>query len=314
MCTLLAGCFAGCDRRENTGATGDISASADFEPEATAITSQSNPGVGMQQSGSGNGGSGESLAALMNLGPLTTAEPDGYSTEAAVPEPEAMAVETEVMPEVEDATSEPASVVELTAEPTAEPTEEPAATPTSEPVAAQPFVTATPQPNTTISGYSEITGTGLGFKFSYPNGWQNIPGRSTICYVQPMENGTVYPARVAVTTKKLAHKCTEEKAQTELAEYIKLLMSQYDERTFEVAKDLDTDTRFMGSKAISTTYLAYDGDQEIQGYVILTWFEKYVFCYHFLCAYEDYAAFEPAIRHMRDSVQPVQSELEVDKD
>lgn len=188
------------------------------------------------------------------------------------------------------------------------------ATATPEPAAAQPFVTATPQPNTAISGYSEISGTGLGFKFSYPSEWNNIPGRSTVCYVQPLEDGTVYPARVAVTMKKLAHKCNEEKAQTELAEYLKLLMSQYDERTFEVGKNLDTDTKFMGNRAISTTYLAYDGKQEIQGYVIITWFEKYVFCYHFLSAYEDYAAFEPAMRHMRDSVQPVQSDFEEEDD
>ena len=85
--------------------------------------------------------------------------------------------------------------------------------------------------------------------------------------------------------------------------YLKILMSQYDDKTFEVDEKLDTGTKFMGNSAMSTTYLAYDGKQEIKGYVIITSFEKYLFCYHFLCAYEDYAAFENAMNTMRDSVR-----------
>lgn len=169
---------------------------------------------------------------------------------------------------------------------------------------AQPFVSPTPQPNTAVSGYSSVVGTGLGFKFDYPTGWTNVPGRSTVCYVQPLENGTVYPARVAVTMKQLLHKCSGEKEfKEELASYFKTLRSQYDESSFQIDMELDTATKFMGNDALATTYLAYDGSQEIQGYVIMTYFERYLFCFHFLCAYDDYEAFQPAMRHMRDSVQ-----------
>lgn len=171
----------------------------------------------------------------------------------------------------------------------------------------QPFATATPQPNTQISNYTEISNTGLGFKFSHPSDWDNIPGRSTVCFVQPLENGTEYPARVAVTMKKLPHKCGDETLQIELAEYVKVIRGQYDEKTFEVSKELDTSTKFMGKKGYSATYLAYDGNQEIQGYIIATYFERYVFVYHFLSAYEDFEAFGPAMRRMRDSVQAEQS-------
>jgi len=171
----------------------------------------------------------------------------------------------------------------------------------------QPFATATPQPNTQISSYTEVSNTGLGFKFSHPSDWDNIPGRSTVCFVQPLENGTEYPARVAVTMKRLPHKCGEETLMKELAEYVKVLRSQYDEKTFEVSNELDTSTKFMGKKGFSATYLAYDGNQEIQGYIIATYFERYVFVYHFLSAYEDYEAFGPAMRRMRDSVQAEQN-------
>lgn len=227
--------------------------------------------------------------------------------------PEATAITSQMDTEASSAAENAANEMPISADPTvsdvAIDSENGDSVPTAEAVVDQPFATATPQPNTAVSGYSEISGTGLGFKFNYPTGWNNIPGRSTICYVQPIEDGTAYPARVAVTMKKLAHKCTEEKAQNELLEYCKLLMSQYDESTFEVSKELDSETKFMGNKAISTTYLAYDGTQEIQGYVIMTWFEKYVFCYHFLSAYEDYAAFDSTMRHMRDSVQAVEDDI-----
>lgn len=174
---------------------------------------------------------------------------------------------------------------------------------------AQVFATASPQPNTAIGSYAEISGTGLGFKFSYPASWSNIPGRSTVCYVQPMEDGTVYPARVAVSMKKLAHKCDAKDLQDEVVLFFETLQSQYDSSTFKIDKNIDDSTRFMGNNAYSTTYLAYDGDQEIQGYVIMTAFEKYVYCFHFQCAYSDYAAFSSTMKLMRDSVTLMQDEL-----
>ena len=182
--------------------------------------------------------------------------------------------------------------------------------PTAEPAGAQPFATATPQPNTAISGYAEVVGTGLGFRFSHPQGWQNIPGKSTVCFVQPMENGTLYPARVSVTMKKLSHAGNETRLQEQMVSFVETLQDQYDKKTFEVDTELDTGSGFMGGKrSYATTYLAYDVEQEIKGYIAMTYFDKYVFCFHFQCAYEDYAAFEPAIRHMRDSVKPDEDSL-----
>lgn len=184
---------------------------------------------------------------------------------------------------------------------------------TAEPTDAQGdslYATPSPQPNTAVGTFAEIGDVGLGFKFSYPVNWNNIPGRSTICYVQPMENGTVYPARVAVSVKKLAHKCDVEDLQDEMILFFNTLKSQYDATTFKINTDIDETTHFMGNNAYSTTYLAYDSDQEIEGYVIMTAFEKYVFCFHFQCAYTDYAAFGGTMKTMRDSVTLVQSELD----
>jgi len=58
---------------------------------------------------------------------------------------------------------------------------------------------------------------------------------------EPPEGCVFVPAYYFANTKA-------DRALEELAEYLKLLMSQYDERTFEVGKNLDTDTKFMGNK------------------------------------------------------------------
>jgi len=157
--------------------------------------------------------------------------------------------------------------------------------------------------HSSIDGYSTIGNVGLEFSFSYPANWNNMPGRSTLCYVQPMEEGVTYPARVAVTMKKLPHRGTEAKVREQFASYFEHLQSQYDEETFEANMTLNYATPFMGRTAMSTTYLAYDGDQEIMGYVITTYFERYMYVFHFLCAYEDYEDFWPALQFMRDSVK-----------
>lgn len=276
LVALLLPTLSACDRKPAESPAATQATGGNFAPETTAVTS------------------GGLTQAADQLNDVTEAPTQAPVSDQAAPADQPMAQDEAV-----------SQAPEVTPETTPEPAETTAA--------PQPFTTATPQPNTSISSYSEVAASGLGFRFSYPSNWTNIPGRSTVCYVQPKENGTVYPARVTVTMKRLAHKCNANEPnedRSELADYVKNLMTQYNEKTFKVDTALDEGTKFMGNKAISTTYLAYDGDQEIQGYVILTYFERYLFVYHFLCAYEDYAAFEPAMRHMRDSVQADQNLLD----
>ena len=245
-----------------------------------------------------------------NFAPETTAVASGGMMQAIE---EAEAVEPQATYKIIDEAFEMDVPVDApAAEVTPEPTPEPAPQVTDAPASGEQvaYATATPQPNASIGSFAEIGGTGLGVKFSYPGNWKNIPGRSTICYVQPMEEGTVYPARVAVSMKKLAHKCDAEDLQQEMVLLFNVIGSQYDASTFEINTNVDMNTRFMGNAAYSTTYLAYDGDQEIKGYVIMTAFEKYVFSFHFQCAYTDFEAFGPSIKLMRDSVTLVQKELE----
>lgn len=273
VCVLCTAVFAGCDRKPSVPAAEETAQTGSFAPETTAVASS-----GLVQA--------------------VDSVQEPQQIEAPVADTSA-----DVQPVAQDAVATDAIAVD---EAIPEPSLEPVPAVTEEPkndTVIMPFATATPQPNVTVNSYSEVSVEELGFKFSYPSNWNNIPGRSTVCYVQPLENGTVYPARVAVTMKKLAHKCSASEATKELAEYVKMLRTQYDASTFKVNKTLDESAKFMGNKAMATTYLAYDGEQEIQGYVIMTYFERYLFCFHFLCAYEDYEAFQPAMIRMRDSVQ-----------
>lgn len=281
LCALLICALSACGKSDNpddTAATQD----ANFVPETTAVA-----GSGLAQA----------IASVDDGDSVKPATDDALDVQSAIqtePIAQDVAVDTPAIA--------PEDVPQQTDAPEA----------TAEPVKseAEPFSTATPQPNTAISGYTEVVGTGLGFRFSHPQGWQNIPGKSTVCFMQPMENGTVYPARVAVTMKKLSHAGSETRLQEQMVSFIETLQDQYDKKTFEVDTDLDTGSGFMGGKrSYATTYLAYDGEQEIKGYIAMTYFDKYVFCFHFQCAYEDYVAFEPAIRHMRDSVKPDEDSL-----
>lgn len=261
------------------------------------------------------------LACLVILGTLTGCSKEIPAADAQQNagsfEPETTAVAggglTQAVEEIQENHADIPEVVDLTEETTAGlvPAQEAAADlqqvaadATLEPIFT-PEVTAEPVSNShkSITGYSTVGNLGLEFSFSYPANWNNLPGRSTVCYVQPMAEGVKYPARVAVTMKKLPHRGTDSKVKDEFASFFKFISSQYDEETFEANLALNTKTKFMGRKAMSTTYLAYDGEQEIKGYAICTYFERYMFVFHFLCAYEDYNDFLPAMQFMRDSVR-----------
>ena len=270
----LAGCgLTACDRR-SPAADETGNQNGNFDPETTAV--------------------GGLTQAVEEQG---ATELDAVLSEDITPDDIAPDENADSAPETEQDIAEDQPIVDE--DPAVEAA---AAAPT--PDAAMPFTTPTPQPNASVSRYSEISASGLGFRFSYPSDWINIPGRSTVCYVQPLENGTVYPARVAVTMKRLPHKTDWTEVRDELLNYLKTLRTQYDEATFKVdTNNVDTETRFMGNRSIGTTYVAYDGTQEIKGYTVATYFERYMFVFHFLCAYEDYDSFEATLRYMRDSVQ-----------
>ena len=152
--------------------------------------------------------------------------------------------------------------------------------------------------------YEKLKDTSFGFNFAYPIGWENLPGKHTVCYREADASG--YPARVSVTVKSVfAHNPKDDVMQKQFMSFIETVYKQYDPDTFELDTP-STDTAFMGKTGLSVSYLAYDGEYEVYGYACCAGIGKEMYVFHFVCDYEDSEALKPAMRRMRDSVTPVE--------
>ena len=188
-----------------------------------------------------------------------------------------------------DATAEPAADVPVEPESTDAPAEAATEAPAAQATAAPYAYTLT-----------ALTDSTFGFVCAYPSGWKNLPGKYTVCFREEV-SGDDFPARMAITRKRLAHAPKFSKLLTQFQEYAETVRAQYDSKTFEYG-DLNSSATFLGQPAYEITYLAYSGDVEVKGYMICTNVDKYVYVFHFCAPYDDYAAMEPMMRQLRDSV------------
>ena len=188
-----------------------------------------------------------------------------------------------------DATAEPAADVPVEPESTDAPAEAATEAPAAQATAAPYAYTLT-----------ALTDSTFGFVCAYPSGWKNLPGKYTVCFREEV-SGDDFPARMAITRKRLAHAPKFSKLLTQFQEYAETVRAQYDSQTFEYG-DLNSSATFLGQPAYEITYLAYSGEVEVKGYMICTNADKYVYVFHFCAPYDDYAAMEPMMRQLRDSV------------
>ena len=151
--------------------------------------------------------------------------------------------------------------------------------------------------------FSALTDTTLGFTFNYPTHWENLPGVFTVCFRESVEPGD-FPARVAVSAKKLVHTAEGNVLASQLSSYMRTIYQMYDAATFQPGTANESDS-FMGRTALSNTYLAYYGDIEVKGFIIGCAVEKTVYVFHFCASYEDYTAMEGVMRYMKNSVELV---------
>ncbi len=252
------------------------------------------------------------IAALLIAGALLAATLSGCSngSDAAADQPPLNTVpESTVTTEFADAFMPDAMdvPVDATAEPTADVSAEPADTesPAAPESTDAPAAAATETPAAqTAAPYAytltALTDSTFGFVCAYPSGWKNLPGKYTVCFREEV-SGDDFPARMAVTRKRLAHAPKFSKLLTQFQQYAETVRAQYDSKTFEYG-DLNSSAAFLGQPAYEITYLAYSGDVEVKGYMICTNVDKYVYVFHFCAPYDDYAAMEPMMRQLRDSV------------
>lgn len=194
----------------------------------------------------------------------------------------------DILAAVEDATATPAPTATIEPTPEIETTASPSPTP------------ATVYAN---YNYTALTDTSFGFVLAYPTTWQNLPGKYTVCFQEQVPEGD-FPARVAVTSKKLPHKPESETIVKQFQLYAQQIYAQYDPATFEFS-DLGSGT-FMGRNAYAISYLAYSGDTEVKGYMCCCAIDYTLYVYHFCSAYDDFEAMTPVMTRIRDSVSLVQ--------
>ncbi len=275
LCGLCACALCGCslfgggdDQAPDAGQNG--------ASEATAV-----PEVG------GHGEEDQSaalLAAMPTLEPLQTLGPDGASPEAAGDGYFDIDV---LLNQPADDSADAGQVQPLEAPLPA--TDTPAAT----------------RPDASGFQYTALTDTSLGFTFNYPSHWVNVPGVYTVCFREPKEEGK-FPARVAITVKKMVHTPDEQVLAEQLTSYMRIIHNQYDKSTFESGTPNLSDN-LMGRLAMSNTYLAYSGKNEVKGFVMGTAVGRNICVFHFCAAYEDYAPLEGAMQYMLHSIQAVES-------
>ena len=111
----------------------------------------------------------------------------------------------------------PTPEVTLAPAPTPSPTPEPTAEPTPEPV-----------PTVAVADYTyeRITNGTLAVQFKYPSHWISNPGKTTICYTEPVNEGEV-GARVAATASKTSKTPTSKQMKNKMASFIENLGEEY---------------------------------------------------------------------------------------
>ena len=148
--------------------------------------------------------------------------------------------------------------------------------------------------------YTQVDDENINFTFNVPSHWKLVPGIYTICYREEVDDGD-FPARLAITRKRLVHTPDDRALLEELSSFMKSVSKQYDKSTFQTSIPNREDT-FMGKPAFSNTYLAYWGDIEVKGFVIGCSVGRTLYVLHFSASYADYAAMESMLRYIVNSV------------
>ena len=154
--------------------------------------------------------------------------------------------------------------------------------------------------NSTAYQYSAVTDENVDFTFNYPTEWENVPGIYTVCYREKVEKGQ-FPARVAVSRKKLVHTPDDIVMNDQMTSYLKAVAKQYDPDTFQIGTE-QKDVPFIRRKGIANTYLAYWGNVEVKGYVLGVAVDRTLYVFHFCAAYADYAELESVMQYMASTV------------
>jgi len=172
-----------------------------------------------------------------------------------------------------------------------------------------PVPTATPKPVEVIPvkeyRYDAVNNVNLQVTFQYPSHWVNDPGKSTICYLEPVNAGEV-ASRIAVSAKTVSRAPDTTSLKKQLTKFTDLLAESY--FSFTPGEQINTDEAVFNTSGISQSYTARDeAGNRITGYILMAYVSsnKHIYVFHFSASSGRYEEMYPVVATVRQSLAVV---------
>ncbi len=185
----------------------------------------------------------------------------------------------------------------------ATPTPSPTPTPTYTPV---PTIAPTLVPVVAFEDYEYFVqiNSSLAVSFKYPSHWINEPGKASIRYTEPVNEGDT-PARLTVTSKYVSSRPDDRDMKEQMQSFLTLVEAQVDDYTAD-KDDYKDDVEVAGTEGVRQKYTARDPDtdEEITGYALMVYVRaaKRIYLMHFTAPSADYEELSGVIDVIRESL------------
>lgn len=183
------------------------------------------------------------------------------------------------------------------------PTPTPTATPTPTPV---PTPAPTPVPVVAIKDYKYFIqiNNALAVSFKYPSHWLNEPGKASIRYTEPVNEGDT-PAQLTVTSKVMEERPGNRDMEAQMQSFLTLVEQQVD--SFHASEDdFKDDVVILDTKGIRQKYTARDPEtgEQITGYALMVYVKaaRRIYLLHFTAPSVEYEELSGVIDVIRESL------------
>lgn len=183
----------------------------------------------------------------------------------------------------------------------------PSPTPTVEPTQTpEPTPEPTPVPVVAFDEYQYyiVNNSTLAVSFKHPSHWINEPGKSSIRYTEPVNEGET-PAQLTVTSKVVTKRPDDDDMEDQMESFLELVKQMVDE--FEASdKNWKEGVEILGTEGVRQKYTARDPEtgEKITGYALMAYVKatKRIYLLHFTAPTTDYDELSGVIDVIRDSM------------
>ncbi len=186
---------------------------------------------------------------------------------------------------------------EVTASPT--PTVQPTQTPEPTPEPTKVPVVAFDEYQ-----YYIVNNSTLEVAFKHPSHWINEPGKASIRYTEPVNDGET-PAQLTVTSKYVEDRPGDRDMEKQMKSFLELVGQMVNE--YEASdKDWKDDVEILGTEGVRQKYTARDPEtgEKITGYALMAYVRatKRIYLLHFTAPSIEYDELSGVIDVIRDSM------------